>query len=619
MGDSARKDSAASARQQTLADSADYQTLLKYEAILNNASVGICFTRDRVFQHANPAFEEMFGWPRGGLAGQPGIAVWGSEEEYREIGRTFGPVLSQGKSIEFERRMKRRDGALFWCRVQARPIDPVNPATGGTIWIIEDITERRNAEERLRQLNHELEGRVRERTEELAEANARLKAEVTERLLAERRARHLSLHDALTGLPNRRLLHDRLEQALAQARREGWWVAVMFIDLDRFKTINDSLGHAVGDEVLREMARRMAGMFRKTDTVSRIGGDEFVVLLSHVKALPDIQAVASKLMARLGLPCQAGARELRVSASVGISVFPADGDDAHKLMSYADAAMYHAKATGRRNCQFYAATMSEAVQTRLKLESDLHHALERGELELHYQPRIDLASRAACGFEALLRWNHPQDGRIAPGAFIPIAEESGLIVPIGEWVIGEACRRIKRWRDAGLPARPISVNLSALQFAGGTLPRQVERALAHTALPPALLELEITESTLMENTDETMSQFADLKRLGVKLSIDDFGTGFSSLAYLKRFRVDNLKIDHSFVRDIGTDPDDAAIVRAIIGLAKSLELRVIAEGVETAEQLEFLAACECDEAQGFYFGRPLPAEELEPRIASGQL
>ncbi len=599
--------------------SAEQQALLKYEAILNNASVGISFTRDRIFQHANPAFEDMFGWPRGGLSGQPGTVVWGSEEEYREIGRTVGPILSQGKSIELERKMKRHDGTLFWVRIQARPIDPVNPSAGGTIWILEDITERRQAVERLRQLNEELEQRVRVRTEELADANAKLKSEINERLQAEERARHLSLHDALTGLPNRRLLHDRLGQLLMQARRERWSVAVMFIDLDRFKTINDSLGHAMGDEVLREMAKRLRESLRDTDTVSRVGGDEFVLLLPRIQTVAVVSEIALKLMEQLSVPCTVGGRSLHVTASIGISIFPDDGDDAHRLLSHADAAMYHAKATGRRNYQFYASTIGEAVQTRVGLESDLNLALERRELVLHFQPRVYLGSRAMCGFEALLRWDHPRKGLIAPGEFIPVAEESGLIIPIGEWVIGEACRQMRRWQDAGRPVHPVSVNISARQFSDGTLVQRVADALAKTGLRPALLELEITESTLMENTDETLRQFAGLKRLGVTLSIDDFGTGFSSLAYLKRFHVDILKIDQSFVRDISTDPDDAAIVRAIVSLARSLQLRVVAEGVETREQAEFLAACECQEAQGFFFGRPCPAGELEPLLAAEQL
>ena len=585
-------------------------TLLKYEAILDNASVGIAFTKDRVFHHANRAFEELFGWPPGGLVGQFGIAVWGSPEEYAEAGSVVGPMLSQGKAVEIERRMKRRDGNLIWCRLQARPIDPVNPATGGTIWIIEDVTERRQAVEHLRLLNEELERRVRERTEELAAANALLKEEVDDRQQAEALARHLALHDTLTGLPNRLLLQDRLAQSLALARREGWMVAVLFIDLDRFKNINDTLGHATGDEVLREMARRLKAVLRDSDTVSRVGGDEFVIVLRHVSAVADISLTSAKIMAELSELMKVGGRELRVTPSIGVSVFPQDSDDPTKLLSFADAAMYHAKASGRRNIQFYAAAMSDTLQARMKLESDLHLALERHELELYYQPRVDFRTGAVAGYEALLRWNHPIEGMIMPADFIPIAEDTGLIMPIGEWVIAESCQQVKRWRAAGFAVKAVSVNLSARQFFDRELPARVRAALAAADVAPADLELEITESILMANTEETLALFAELKQLGVRLSIDDFGTGFSSLSYLKRFHVDSLKIDHSFVRDISTDADDAAIVRAIISLAQSLQLHVIAEGVETREQFEYLSACGCHEAQGYYFARPMPAGQV---------
>ncbi len=594
----------------------EHMALLKYEAILNNASVGIAFTKDRTFQHANRAFEELFAWPTGGLEGQSGMAVWGTPEEYAEVGGVVGPLLSQGKSVELERPMKRRDGSRFWCRLQARPVDPANPASGGTIWIIEDITERRNAVERLRQLNEELERRVHERTEELARANEKLTEEISERLHAEERARHLSLHDALTGLPNRRLLQDRLVQALAQARRESWQVAVMFIDLDRFKNINDTLGHAVGDEVLREMARRLRNAVRDSDTVSRVGGDEFVVVVSHAHSEIDIAPIAAKLMQELSESCNVGDRALRVTPSIGVSVFPSDTDDPAKLLSFADAAMYHAKVNGRRNVQFYTSTMSAVLQSRLRLENDLHFAIARKELELYYQPRIVLGSGKVNGYEALLRWHHPQEGMIEPGTFIPIAEDCGLIMPIGEWVIGEACQQMKRWHESNFEVCSIAVNLSPRQFFDSNLPEHVRRALKESGLHPAQLELEITESTLMANTEETMGLFGQLKQIGVKLSIDDFGTGFSSLAYLKRFHVDNLKIDHSFVRDISTDPEDAAIVRAIVNLAQSLQLRVIAEGVETREQLDFLASCGCQEAQGYYFARPLPAAAVKLRGSS---
>ena len=370
------------------------------------------------------------------------------------------------------------------------------------------------------------------------------------------------------------------------------------------------------DEVLREMARRLTAALRDSDTVARVGGDEFVIVLSQTQVGTDLALIAGKLMAELSAPCSIGERELRVTPSIGVSVFPDDGDDPNKLLSYADAAMYHAKANGRRNVQFYAATMSAVLQARLKLENDLHLAVSRNELELYYQPRIELTSARVVGYEALLRWNHPKDGLIQPDVFIPIAEDTGLIMPIGEWVIHEACQQMKRWRDADFPVQSMAVNLSARQFFDSNLPGRVTQALHESGMRPEQLELEITESILMANTEETMNLFAQLKQLGVKLSIDDFGTGFSSLAYLKRFRVDNLKIDHSFVRDISTDPDDAAIVRAIVNLAQSLQLRVIAEGVETREQLDFLAACGCQEAQGFYFARPQPVAGVERRASS---
>jgi diguanylate cyclase (GGDEF)-like protein/PAS domain S-box-containing protein len=588
----------------------EHETLLKYEAILDNASVGIAFTKDRTFQHANRAFEELFGWEPGGLVGQPGIVVWGSEADYLEVGRSAGPLLAQGKSVEIERRMKHKSGALFWCRLQARPVDPASPATGGTIWIIENVTERRQAVENLRLLNEELEQRVQARTLELERANAQLKNEIAERELAEARARHLALHDVLTGLPNRRLLEDRLGQALAQARREQWQVALLFIDLDRFKTINDSLGHVAGDEVLRIVAKRLTGALRETDTVARVGGDEFVAVLSHARP-SELPPVTAKIMSELSEPIELLGREVRITPSIGVAVFPDDGEDALKLLAHADAAMYHAKASGRRNVRYYASAMSEALERRSRLESDLHHALARKQLELYYQPRVDLRSGAVAGFEALLRWHHPELGLVEPGTFIPIAEESGLIMPIGDWVIEEACRQLTRWHAAGAPFASVSVNISARQFFDTRMPDRVRRALDGAGLDGSQLELEITESVLMAHTEETQSVLAGLKALGVKLSIDDFGTGFSSLAYLKRFRVDHLKIDHSFVRDIGTGNDAAAIVQAIVGLARSLSLRVIAEGVETRAQLAFLSDCDCDEAQGFLFARPLPVDKAE--------
>jgi diguanylate cyclase (GGDEF)-like protein/PAS domain S-box-containing protein len=595
---------------QTPANASEHETLMKYEAILNNASVGIAYTKDRIFQHANNAFETLFKWEAGSLIGQPGTAVWATPEEYAEVGTAVGPALAEGRAIELERRTKRKDGTQFWARIQARPVDRHNPASGGTIWIIEDVTDRRHAVEQLRRLNVELERRVADRTEELALANIQLLGEMAERQQAEARARHLALHDELTGLPNRRLLQDRLTHALSLARRERTRVAVMFVDLDRFKIINDTLGHAGGDEVLQQMGSRLTRALRDSDTVSRVGGDEFVMVLTHLQSDTNIAPLAAKIFAELSAPCVIGGRELRITPSIGVSVFPDHAEDAALLLGHADAAMYHAKSVGRHNVQFYTAEMSAASQRRLRLEHDLHSAIANGELALYYQPRIDFVSGNIVGYEALLRWHHPHDGLIAPSVFIPIAEESDLIIPIGEWVINQACQQMKLWRESNFNIPSVAVNLSARQFFDDRLPQRVSQAITNAGMLPAQLELEITESILMANTEETMSLFAQLRQLGVKLSIDDFGTGFSSLSYLKRFHVDSLKIDHSFVRDIGTDTDDAAIVRAIVTLAHSLQLRVVAEGVETRAQLDFLRECGCEEAQGFFFAHPLPAAEV---------
>ncbi len=594
----------------------EHQTLLKYEAILNNASVGIAFTKNSLFEHANSAFETLFGWSAGSLVGQSGGVILLSDADHAEVGRVAGPQLAQGFSVEFERRVKRLDGSQFWARLQARPVDKQSPATGGTIWIIEDVTDRRHAVEQLRRLNTELERRVTDRTEELALANIQLLSEMAERQQAEARARHLSLHDELTGLPNRRLLQDRLSHALALARRERTRVAVMFVDLDRFKVINDTLGHAGGDEVLQQMGTRLATALRDSDTVSRVGGDEFVMVLTHLQADTNIAPIAAKVFAELSAPCTAGGREMRITPSIGVSVYPDDGEDAIALLGFADAAMYHAKSLGGHTVQFYTAEMSAASQRRLRLEHDLDSAISNGELILYYQPRIDFLSGTVVGYEALLRWQHPEEGLIGPSVFVPIAEESGQIMTIGEWVIKRACQQMKKWREDGFVVPSVAVNLSARQFFDDRLSEHVAQALREADMQPAQLELEITESILMANTEETMNLFAALRKLGVKLSIDDFGTGFSSLAYLKRFHVDTLKIDHSFVRDISTSADDAAIVRAIISLAKSLQLRVVAEGVETRAQVDFLRGCGCDEAQGYYFAHPLPAADVAQRAAS---
>jgi diguanylate cyclase (GGDEF)-like protein len=401
-------------------------------------------------------------------------------------------------------------------------------------------------------------------------------------------------------------LHDRLQQTLAQAQRGQHRVAVMFLDLDRFKSVNDTLGHAVGDELLKHVAERLTGVVRAVDTVSRLGGDEFVVVLHEVSSPDDAVQVAEKILGALSAAVSIDGHQLRATPSIGISMFPDDGDEVFALMKNADTAMYHAKAAGRNNFQFYARDMNEQAAHFFSLETRLRQAIEGGQLMLYYQPLIDWPRRAVCGMEALVRWSDPEHGIVAPGEFIPIAEETGLIMPIGEWVLVEALRQNRAWQQEGRPLLPVSVNLSPRQFRQKDLVDTLRRILHDTGQPARLLELEITESTLMHDIGETQAKLQEIAAMGVHLAIDDFGTGYSSLSYLKRFPVHKLKIDQSFVRDLKFDPEDAAIVAAIIGLARSLGLDTLAEGVESREQLDVLLGLGCERFQGYLFSPPLP-------------
>jgi diguanylate cyclase (GGDEF)-like protein/PAS domain S-box-containing protein len=419
---------------------------------------------------------------------------------------------------------------------------------------------------------------------------------------------HLAQHDFLTDLPNRALLTERLSQAIGLAHRHRKQVALLFVDLDYFKRINDSLGHASGDQLLRSVADRLVASVRASDTVCRQGGDEFVILLAEIEQPQDAAHIAEKLRAAFSAPHLVDGQELHVTLSIGISVYPDDGGTVDTVMQNADTAMFHAKASGRNNYQFFRAEMNVRAVRRLAVESSLRRALKEGEFLLHYQPQIDLASSAMIGAEALIRWRDPNLGVVYPGQFVPIAEECGLIVPIGSWVLREACRQVRVWLDAGLRAVPVSVNISAVEFRHKGFVDGVALILQETGLAPGYLELELTESILMHDAESSNSVLAALKAMGVRLAIDDFGTGYSSLSYLKRFPIDTLKIDQSFVRDIVTDTDDATIVAAVIGMGKNLKQRVVAEGVETPEQLAFLRTQQCDEGQGFHFSHSLPAE-----------
>ena len=568
------------------------------ELILQNATVGIAFVRNKVIQRSNRYLEQMTGHAPGALLGCTSEILFADRAEWGGAVKLAYESTEPGATHVAEVRFKRADGTTFLCRTVGRRIDG-----GGDeqewIWSFDDVSAERATLESLERL-------VTERTAELQSANAKLEAEISERKLAEGRARHLADHDALTGLPNRRILEDRLTQALALSYRNRKHTAAMFIDLDRFKTINDSLGHAAGDQLLKEVAKRLVTQLRVGDTVCRIGGDEFVVVLPEITRGADATQVAQKIIETLSEPIVLDGRDITITPSIGISVFPEDGSDAETLIRNADAAMYHAKEMGRSNYQFFTEQMNLAASRRLTLENDLRRAVQKSELVVYYQPITELKTGCVVMHEALLRWQHPSRGLVSPVDFIQLAEDTGLILKIGEHALRDACTWARR---IGVDKRmPVAVNISARQFNDPKLVELVARTLEETGLPAQMLELEITESTVMRQTDATLEMLMKLKELGVSLAIDDFGTGYSSLAYLKRFPVDKLKIDKSFITDVPGSRDHNAIVTAIIGLAHALSLRVVAEGVETEAQLEFLEGAGCDLVQGYLAGKPIDSD-----------
>jgi len=438
----------------------------------------------------------------------------------------------------------------------------------------------------------------------------------TARELSHKLAR-LALHDSLTDVPNRALFSDRLDQAMMRAHRAGCSVAVLYIDLDRFKHINDSLGHAIGDQLLKSVAHRLQSCVRSSDTVSRQGGDEFLVLLADVVHAHDAALCAEKIIAALDAPHRIAGHDLRITASIGIATYPGDAADAETLLRNADFAMYQAKYSGRNNYQFFRPDMNANAIERQSVETDLRQAVARQEFVLNYQPKVDLATGAVAGVEALIRWQRPRHGTVLPARFIPVAEESGLILPIGRWALDTACRQARSWQDGGLAPISVAINVSAVELRAKDFLSSVRQTLEHSRLEPRFLELELTETFMMQDWRSTAEILRALKALGVSIALDDFGTGYSSLSYMKRFPIDALKIDQSFVRDMTTDSDDASIVSAVIDMGRSLNMRVVAEGIQTRDQLEFLRTRRCPEGQGFYFGPPLPAAQLTEILRSG--
>ncbi|HEX7580436.1 MAG TPA: EAL domain-containing protein, partial [Thermoanaerobaculia bacterium] len=539
--------------------------------VLENSAEGIFVIDGKgTIITVNPAFTELTGYPNLEVigkspefleSGQHGPEFYLSiRQTIREIGRWQGEVWS-----------RRKNGEVFPVWLSITAILGAEDKPSHFIGVFADITERKESADRIQ---------------------------------------YLATHDFLTGLPNRSLVDDLLREAVARAERKGGSVGVLFLDLDRFKTVNDSLGHLAGDILLQRVAERLGGCLRAGDTVSRLGGDEFLILLPEIERAQDVAAVAAKILQAMQGPFSLPGRDVSISPSIGIAVYPSDGEDSVALVKNADAAMYHAKERGRNNYQFFTPDMNTRAFEALAMESSLRRALDRDEFFLVYQPQVETATGRITGMEALVRWTHPDLGLVLPGRFISVAEERGLIVPIGEWVLRTACRQVRAWLDAGLPAVPVAVNVSALQFESGRFAESVGAILSETGLSAHYLELELTESIVMSEAEEMMAILVVLKEMGVRLAIDDFGTGFSSLSYLARLPIGRLKIDQSFVRDAGASPSARTIISVIVSMARSLGLRVIAEGVETDEQLRILTLEGCEEVQGYLLAAPIGASEI---------
>ncbi|HEX7965886.1 MAG TPA: EAL domain-containing protein [Gammaproteobacteria bacterium] len=547
-------------------------------SVTGNISDGIYrSTPDKGMIYANEALARMFGYSSTHeLMSVAGPILYANPRRRQELTQLLD---DEGHYRNQEVEYQRKDGSRFYAINSATT---VKDEQGNPLYfdgVISDITERKRAEAQVYQLAH---------------------------------------YDSLTGLPNRALLRDRLGQAMHDARRRDAKLAVMYLDLDRFKNVNDSLGHETGDKLLKTVSMRLRECMRDSDTISRQGGDEFLLILRDVADATAVARVAEKLQEAVARPAQIDEYELHITPSIGISLFPDDAVEIDALIRNADAAMYHAKENGRFNFQFFTPEMNTRAYERLSLEGSLRQAIERQEFHLHYQPQVDLRSGRIMGVEALLRWNRNGQGAVPPSVFVPVLESSGMIGSVGEWVLREACRQNREWQRQGFEPLPIAVNLSAIQFNRRNMADTISAILAETGLEPRWLELEFTESAVMYDTREVGNIIKRLDDLGVQLALDDFGTGYSSLSYLRRFHLDKLKIDQSFVRDIGVDADDAAIVTAIIGMARNLKVSAVAEGVETRAQWEFLKAHGCDGMQGYLFSKPLPADELAELLKSGR-
>ncbi len=539
-------------------------------AILENALVGIAHLKDQHIVSVNQKFEDLFGYSRETLTGMHIKKLYPTDDDYKAINETTEQLLASGETYHGEWKLKHESGNHFWCDVSAKSISEDN-IDEGTIWLFEDITQRKSSEDELRRL-----------------AN----------------------YDTLTDLPNRALFQDRLMQATESASRKNNSMALIYIDLDRFKKINDSFGHSLGDELLKIVSRRLCECVRGSDTVSRLGGDEFTIILPDLQSISDPGKVSEKIILKMDESFKLENQEVSISPSIGISIFPDDARDMETILKNADAAMYHAKSKGRNNYQYYTQEMNAKARHRLDLEGRLRRSIDNHDFKIYYQPQVDVKSLSITGYEALIRWQDGENGLVSPVEFVPILEDTGLIVPVGEWILHKVCDDIPHIRKLNSNLKSVSVNFSARQFIDNTLFSHVENILSETGVSTDEIVIEITETILMTEKERSLKILSELSEFGLKLSLDDFGTGYSSLAYLKQFPIDIIKIDQSFVRDLHKDTSDAAICEAIIAIAEQLRLKVVAEGVETQDQFDFMSKRGCDSIQGYFFGKPVPLPEL---------
>lgn len=542
-------------------------TIQELQLIFDNADIGITWVKDRHYLTVNNKLLDIFGYSREEFIGKSTRLAYCNDEDFERVAEGY-ELLSKGKTFSIEILMPKKDGSTFWCNLTGRS---TGSSDDSSVWLFEDISKRKVVEEKLYTM-----------------AN----------------------YDSLTSLANRNLFNIYLKDEIAKSHRQKRSFAIMFVDLDRFKQVNDSLGHDAGDEVLRQVALRMKNVLRESDIVARLSGDEFTIIIGDVSDTEGLVTVANNLLNELAKVFKYGDSEVYIGASIGISRYPSDSKTLSDLMSFADSAMYVAKNSGRNTFRFYSEHIGGNAEKFTALSQGLHKAVERDEFELHYQTKVKMETQEVIGCEALIRWNKPNQGLVSPFEFISVLEESGLMVQVGEWVIFEACRAIKKWEEVGVNVGKVAINLSGRQFGSGSLLRTVKQALEETGVLPEQLEFEITESLMMDDASQVVEILNSIQKLGIHIAIDDFGTGYSSLAYLKKFPIDILKIDRAFIKDITEDEDSAAIVDAIIAMAKQLNLKTVAEGIETKEQYALLANKGCEVGQGYLFSKPVSFDEM---------